>query len=56
LAAAAALRSLPHNRPIAAALSLNLAMAMQRPGVAVVVEMLQKPLRKMADDPAASGP
>jgi hypothetical protein len=28
----------------------------RRPGVAAAVEMLQKPLRKMADDPAASGP
>jgi hypothetical protein len=41
---------------IVAAWSLKLGMALQRPGVAVAVEMLQKPLRKMADDPAASGP
>ncbi|MGZ5875238.1 MAG: hypothetical protein ACXWKP_24385 [Bradyrhizobium sp.] len=28
----------------------------RRPGVAAAVEMLQKPPRKMADDPAASDP
>jgi hypothetical protein len=52
LAVAAASRK----RPIAAAWSLMLGRAKQRPGVAVAVEMLQKPPRKMADDPAASGP
>jgi hypothetical protein len=56
LAAAAGLEDTAQPARSPAAQSLRLGAALQRLGVAVVVEMLQKPPRKMADDPAASGP